>query len=207
MCLEVWKDVKGYNGLYQVSNIGRVKSLKRNTARERIMKLKETRDGYLNVNLCKQGNVATKKVHRLVAENFIPNPNNKYSVNHINGNKKDNRVENLEWATATEQAKHAVKMSLWGWTDESKMKLKKTLRERGANQQRYNTHKKGHVFGTVKVIQKDDYGNTINIWDSMSDASKELNIPVSHIVRVCKGDRKHAKGYVWCYYNLKEGDE
>lgn len=201
MQLEVWKDIKEYEGLYQVSNLGRIKSLKRNTAREKIMKPRENRDGYLSINLCKNGNVTTKKIHRLVAENFIPNPENKYSVNHINGLKKDNRIENLEWSTASEQAKHAVKTGLWQWDDNRKMKLRNTLIERGNNPQKNNSHTKGHSFGVVKVIQKDDDGNIIKIWDSMSDASRAIGVPVSHIVRVCKGIRKHTRGYVWSYYD------
>lgn len=207
MQLEVWKDINEYEGLYQVSNLGRIKSLKRNTAREKIMKPKENRDGYFIVNLCKNGNITTKKIHRLVAENFIPNPENKYSVNHINGIKKDNRIENLEWATASEQAKHAVKTGLWKWDDNRKIKLRNTLIEKGINPQKNSIHTKCHSFGVVKVIQKDDNGNIIKVWDSMSDASRAIGVPVSHIVRVCKGIRKHARGYVWSYYDQTKGGD
>lgn len=199
MSVEFWKDVKGYESLYQISNLGNVKSLKRNTTYERILKQRKNKDGYFYVKLCKEGNITTKKIHRLVAENFIPNPENKYSVNHINGIKNDNRLENLEWATASEQANHAVELGLWKWTTESKNKLRNTLLERGLNQKN-NNHSKGHKFGTVRVVQKDDNDNIIKVWDSMSDVSRELGIPVPHIVRVCKGVRKHTRNYRWSYY-------
>ena len=199
MRVEEWKDIKGYEGLYQVSNLGNVKSLKRNTTHERILKQRKNRDGYLYVNLCKEGKTKTKKIHRLVAEHFISNDENKYSVNHKDGIKNNNNVENLEWATSLEQAHHAVKMGLWKWTDDSKNKLRKTLMESGLKNKNKNDHK-GHKFGTVCVAQKDDNGNVIKIWDSISDASRELCVPVSHIVRVCKGIRKHARNYRWSYY-------
>lgn len=198
--METWKDIKDYEGFYQVSNLGNVKSLKRNTAHERILKPKVDKGGYLCVNLTKNGIVKTYKIHRLVGLTFIPNPKNKYSINHINGNKTDNRVENLEWATYKEQVVHAVKMGLWKWSDERKNGLRDTLKKRGKLVTKHkNVHGKGHEFGCVQVIQKDDDGNIVKIWDSMSDASRDIGVPVSHIVRVCKGVRKHARGFVWEY--------
>lgn len=200
-----WLDVVGYEKTYMISNTGLLKSLKRNTAHERIMKPQIDKGGYVYFNLTKDGIRKSKKAHRLVAEAFIPNPDNKYSVNHINGNKQDNRVENLEWATMAEQASHAVETGLWKWSDESKNKLRNTLKNRGKliNKDK-NTHTRGHKFGYVQVVQKDDNGNVIKIWDSINNASQEIGVPASHIVRVCKGLRKHTRGFVWEY--LKEGD-
>lgn len=99
---EIWQDIKGWEGYYQVSNIGRVKSLYEDV--EKILKQKERR--YLSVCLFKDKKRKYVNVHRLVAQNFIPNPNNKGEVNHKNGIKTDNRVENLEWSTRSENSKH-----------------------------------------------------------------------------------------------------
>ena len=92
---EIWKDIIGYEGLYQVSNFGRIKSLRQN----RIMKSSPNEKGYLKIGLTKGKEYKTKKVHRLVAQAFIPNPENKLEINHINHIRNDNRVENLEWIT------------------------------------------------------------------------------------------------------------
>lgn len=103
---EIWKDIKGYEGLYQVSNLGNIKSFEfRNNRgifkREKIL-YKSTRSGYYTVNLCKNTIRKSKQVHRLVAEAFIPNPLNKKIVNHIDFDRKNNKVENLEWCSQKE---------------------------------------------------------------------------------------------------------
>lgn len=99
---EVWKYIKGYEGLYQVSSWGRVKRV--NTGR--ILKTIIGKDGYIQINLCKHGIQTRYKVHRLVAQAFIPNPQNKPQVNHIDEDKENNHVENLEWVTNQENMLH-----------------------------------------------------------------------------------------------------
>ena len=94
---EIWKDKKDYEGLYMVSNWGRVKSIK--FGKERILKPVTNSSGYLLVNLCKDGKVKAFTVHRLVAEAFLPNPHNYPCVNHKDENKQNNNVDNLEWCT------------------------------------------------------------------------------------------------------------
>ena len=106
---EVWKDIRGYEGLYQVSNLGRVKSLNyKRTGKERILKITKDRNGYYLVNLRKNNKTKMFKVHYLVADNFIPNPYNKPEIDHINTNPSDNRVENLRWATREENCNNEL---------------------------------------------------------------------------------------------------
>lgn len=100
--IEVWKDVPGYAGLYQVSNAGRV----RNARSGRVLKLHRQGRGYCQAMLSKDGHRSHPLVHRLVALAFIPNPDNKPQINHINGDKGDNRPSNLEWCTLSENLYH-----------------------------------------------------------------------------------------------------
>ena len=107
---EIWKDVVGYEKHYKISNLGRVKTLKKGI--EKIRKQSINYDGYANIILSKNGIAKQYKTHRLVALNFIENTLNKETVNHINGIKTDNRVINLEWATRSENMQHAVDTGL-----------------------------------------------------------------------------------------------
>jgi len=115
--MEIWKNVKGYEGYYQVSNKGRVRSIDRVIPDGRKYKgcirvLCNDKDGYPYVVLAKNGKNKTLKIHRLVATTFIPNPQNKYAINHIDGNKENNSVENLEWVTQSENELHAHRTGL-----------------------------------------------------------------------------------------------
>lgn len=110
---EIWKAIKDYEGKYEVSNLGRVKSLERTSRlnrkiKERILAPREHTGGYLRVQLSRKDFY----IHRLVAETFIPNPENKSQVNHIDGNKRNNRVDNLEWNTPLENNLHAIRTGL-----------------------------------------------------------------------------------------------
>jgi len=119
---EEWTDVKGYEGLYQISTNGNVKSKNRflpsansrsRLLMGRLLKFKSHKDGYRFVALSSNGKTKNHYIHRLVAAAFIPNPDNKPQVNHINGRKADNRVKNLEWVTQEENAIHAYKSGLY----------------------------------------------------------------------------------------------
>jgi len=119
--MEIWKDIKGYEGKYQVSNLGRVKSLERKT--KYLKSLKSVKETFLKERINRYGYVQailyndkpkTVYTHRLVAIAFIPNTENKSDVNHKNGIKIDNREENLEWATRKENINHSFEMELSG---------------------------------------------------------------------------------------------
>ena len=164
---EVWKDISGYEGYYQVSNLGRVRNIKFN----RELKACFDNYGYLLVVLSKCGKYRTRTVHRLVAETFIPNPDNLPQVNHKNEIKADNRSQNLEWCTNLYNNNYGTK------------------KERLAK------------FRMKRVKQYDRNGNFVKDWDSISMAEKELNIDHSCILRCCKLRQKTAGGFVWRYYD------
>lgn len=133
---EQWKPIKGYEGLYEVSNLGRVKSLPKyhNCGKQGYMQseknLKQIKQnsGYLCVCIYKNGIGKKYLIHRLVAETFIPNPENKTQVNHLDGNKENNCIDNLEWVTQKENIQHAYKTGLHN-TQASKDGHKKTAKK------------------------------------------------------------------------------
>ena len=104
----MWKDIVGYENVYQVSNYGNVRNIKKGN----MLTPSPEKKGYLRVSLWKDGGYKTKKVHRLVCECFLDNLNNKSQVNHIDGIKTNNNVNNLEWVTNDENVKHKVKLDL-----------------------------------------------------------------------------------------------
>lgn len=110
---EIYKDIIGYEGFYQVSNLGNVKRLNyRNSGKERCLKNYLSHIGYYKICLSKNSKVITVNVHRIISQAFIPNPENKSQVNHKDGNKLNNNVENLEWVTSKENTQHAHNIGL-----------------------------------------------------------------------------------------------
>lgn len=135
--VEKWKDIKDYKGLYQVSNLGRVRSVDHYASngktqilyRGKVKKLQPNkRNNYLSVILSKKDKEKRVYIHRLVAEAFIKKVDGKNEVNHIDGNKHNNTVENLEWVTSQENKEHAYKLGLY---DTEKFRNRKRSREHG----------------------------------------------------------------------------
>lgn len=171
---EIWKDVVGYEGLYQVSNLGRIKSLIRYTLnykcnKEKILNNRISKSGYCYIYLSKNKQIKGFRVHRLVAQAFISNPNNLPQVNHKDGNKKNNSVNNLEWCTAKENTNHAERNSL-----------------------RKRSYK--------KVNQYDLKGNFIKQWNSLTEVALFYNKSKTTICNYCKGKLKD-KNFIWKYNN------
>lgn len=118
--MEIWKNIIGFEGLYEISNLGKIKSIKRKcpsknglrTVPEKIMKTKLDKDGYEVINLAKNGGKIYISIHRLLGIAFIPNPLNLPQINHIDGIKTNNKLENLEWVTEKENIQHAFKTGL-----------------------------------------------------------------------------------------------
>jgi hypothetical protein len=162
---EIWKDIKEYEGEYEVSNFGRVKSKKHN--KEIILKGGIDLSGYHIVSLSFNTKQTTKTIHRLVAEAFIVNFNNKKTVNHINGIKTDNRECNLEWNTYSENHLHAFRLGL----------------------NKSNKH--------VSVTQYSKFGNFIRTFNSIKEASRCTGVKSSGICMCAKGKSETAGKYKW----------
>ena len=168
---ETWKEIAGYEGLYEVSDQGRVKSLGNNKSRkEKILKPGKTGGGYLKVNLCKDGHKKTVKIHRLVAEAFIPNTDNLETVNHKDEMKTNNTVSNLEW-----------------------------MSQRDNNN--YGSHNKRVGEALSKQVQMFDKstGELLATFPSTHEADRVTGIANNSISKCCRGKLKSAGGYVWCF--------
>lgn len=169
--VEIWRDIEGYEGLYQVSSLGRVKLLDyRHTGKERIMKVRRN-NGYLIVGLCRDGKQKTFKVHRLVATAFISNPENLPQINHKDEDKTNNIVENLEWCSAKYNCNYGIH--------------NKKISEMQTN----------HPNKSKKVLCIE----TGKIYPSTRQVERDLGFNNGYISRCCLGEYKSAYGYTWRY--------
>ena len=159
--MEIFKSIEGFEDYYVISNLGNVKSLERivifgkvgeKLKKESILKQRINSNGYPAVNLCKNGKCKQIENHRLVALTFIDNPENKPSVNHINGIKADNRLENLEWATWSEQQRHARAMGLVVFTDKQREIFENANKNRVISEET-----KQKIRDACKIYMNDDY--------------------------------------------------
>ena len=172
--IEIWKDIKDYENLYQGSNLGRARSLDRwvsskngsiRCCKGRILKLSTNKDGYLYVCLWKNGKVKNFLVHRLVAEAFLPNPDNLPQVNHKDENPQNNNVDNLEWCSA-----------------------------------QYNTNYGTRNERCSKpILQYTLDGVFVREWESAMQAEREGGFNSGNIAACCKGKRKTHKDSIWRY--------
>jgi hypothetical protein len=180
---EIWKDVIGYENYYEVSNYGNVRSKKRfanyRNYGGKQLKPSNRGNGYLCVDLSVNCESRIFSVHVIVAKAFLPNPTNLPQVNHINGIKADNRLENLEWSDASAQAIHAYQLGLRSQT-------------KGADDPR----SKGSY-------QYDMDGNFIKFWGSLTEAKRGGYAPC-HISSNCLGKTKSYRGYVWSFKKLHQ---
>lgn len=185
MDTEIWKDIPGYEWLYQASSLGRIKSLKRKA--DRMIRLSHDTNWYHQFSLYKHQSHKHGRVHRIVAQLFISNPDKKFYINHINGLKDDNRVENLEWCTASENTRHAWDSKLAKVSMNNHFKLH--------NPGRWKFGSKNHWAKGVTQITID--GLFIQSWWSLMDARRATWINQSSISMCCNNKRKSAGGFVW----------
>lgn len=184
---EIWKDIVGYEGLYQISNLGNVRMIEHYTpyVKGTVMKVPARNlyigwsNGYRTVFLSKNKKRKLKKIHRLIAEAFIPNPENKPCIDHINTIRHDNRIENLRWATYKENGNNEI----------TKTNLS-------------NSQKGKPKSNRKPIIQMDMFGEYIAEYPCASVACEILNLKRSslpHIIECCKGKRKTSNGFTWMY--------
>lgn len=188
--MEIWKDIKGYEGLYQISNLGRVKSLRKQKGfyiREEVILKNRIDRGYLKVTLSKDNKLKYISVHRLIAEAFIPNPENKSFIDHINGNRADNRIENLRWVTQKENMNNPITRKR---ESNSKKGEKNPQYQKPKTEKQLEALRKSNIKSVICIETKE-------VFESIEDASKKYNITASNISRCCNGIRKTAGGKHW----------
>ena len=181
---EIWKDIIGYEGYYQISNLGNVKSLDRILKDNGGIFIKtgnykkfEKQTGYKRVALSKNNQDKKFMVHRLVAQAFIPNPDNKPFIDHIDGNRANNKVDNLRWVTHKENMKNPITV------------LRKSEAAKGLGAIRKQCARKCRI----KCIE------TNVVYESMAECERITGIRECHISEVCRGRRKKAGGLKWSY--------
>ena len=166
---EIWKDKKDYEGHYQVSNFGRVKSIK--FGKERILKLTKDKDGYFFVNLYKNNKSKAFKVHRLVAEAFLPNTDNLPLINHKDEDKSNNIVSNLEWCDVKYNTNYGTRNKRIG---------------------KSNTNGKR----SKPVLQYTLDGKFVREWESYRECKRN---GFNHVSECCRGKLKSCGGFIWKY--------
>ena len=195
---EIWKDIEGFEGLYQVSNIGNVKSLNyRRTGKEGILKAKKDSNGYLQVKLYKDGKAKFYLVHRLVGQEFLENPEGYTEINHKDEDKTNNCVQNLEWCN------HSYNNS---YNNKAKKAGKKVAEKlRGRKQSEEHIKKRAEKL-SKPVIAIHKINGLILEFSSIMEAERETGIANQSICACCKGKRNSCGGFYWMYANVNDDD-
>lgn len=182
MLIEYWRPIVGYEGFYEVSSLGRIRSLdviikcgygKTRLKKGVVRKTSKNNKGYLIVNLSKNGKTKTCSVHKLVAQAFLSNPLNLSDVNHRDENKLNNSVENLEYCSHKTNLNHG------------------TVKERISNKKSY------------KISQYSLSGDFISVWDNAKTIEASLGFCADSIKRACRGEYKTSHGYMWRYLPIQ----
>lgn len=184
--IEIWKDIKDYEGKYQISNLGNIKSLPRqmgfySNSNIKIINGYIKKEGYFQVDLYKDNHRKKFYTHRLVAKAFIYNPNNYPQINHKDENKSNNTVDNLEWCTAKYNINY------------------------GSRTENAKKNKINHSKLSKKILQYDINNNFIKEFPSSMEIQRELGLFSTSIIRNCKRKTKTVGGFIWKYKDILEG--
>ena len=192
---EIWKNIEGYENLYQISSIGRVRSLDRFDSigrfiKGKILKPRIDKDGYHCIFLSKNGTQKPFKIHRLVAQAFIPNPDNKPCIDHVNCVRSDNRLENLRWVTYLENNLNPI----------TRKRSSDTHREiyQGENNPNYGNRGKNNPL-SKPIVQLTLDNEIVKLWFAAKDAEREKQFDASTITKCCRGKKQTHKNYKWQY--------
>ena len=220
---EIWKDIKGYEGLYQISNLGRIKrlvSVKCKT--ERFLSItKDKKFNYCRVMLSKDNETKRFLIHRLLAEHFIPNPHQKPCIDHINGNRSDNRLENLRWCTHKENNNFPIARKN---NSDAQKRLRTNIEWANKNNEAVSkAMKRPEVRAKLSIAAKNIWKNPdylekqiknrpkkgvckydmndvfMSEYVSIIEAQRSTGINSSSIIRCCKGKSMCAGGFKWKY--------
>lgn len=218
---EIWRDIPNYEGLYQASTLGRIRSYGRSGTKGKILSPSIDKGGYLRVILSKEGIHKCMLVHRLVALTFIPLVDGKTFINHINTIRTDNKVENLEWCTSKENSNNPLTIEhlsgennpFYGKHHSEDVRKKISEAHIGMKYSAETNAKKGRPRlkdeknpQSVKILQYTKDGNFIKEWPSMISVTRELGVNFGSISNCCKGIGKSAGGYVWRYKEKEVGN-
>jgi hypothetical protein len=181
--MEIWQNIEGFEGLYKVStkgvviSLGKGKSTNPDKCKQRVIKPRIKNNGYMQVKISKEGKRSHLLLHRVVAKTFILNNDNKPEVNHIDGDKQNNDISNLEWVTSSENQKHAFRIG--------KQKAIKDI----------------HNKQSIKIRQLDLNGNIIKVWNSINQVKREIGFNTFGIIKCCQKQKRYntAYGYKWEY--------